>query len=215
MEHVLVPPSPGNFSAFGALISDVRHEHVQTHVAELGDVDASTVERRFADMERDAAVQMAAEGMAPELIATARACGMRYVGQSWDLIVPLPDRIDDIDILADRFRDVHERRFGYAMEGGAEIVSFRVSVTGRSTSRTCRIGPMAARLKMPSRASARSGFQAIRWRLGFLTERSCHAARRSPGPAIVEEMGAVTVVPPGWRAEVGRYGELHLRRVRS
>ena len=37
-------------------------------------------------------------------------------------------------------------------------------------------------------------------------------AARLPGPAIVEEMGAVTVVPPGWRLEVGRLGELHLLR---
>jgi N-methylhydantoinase A len=37
-------------------------------------------------------------------------------------------------------------------------------------------------------------------------------AGRFDGPAIVEEMGAVTVVPPGWRAELGRVGELHLFR---
>ena len=37
-------------------------------------------------------------------------------------------------------------------------------------------------------------------------------AARLAGPAIVEEMGAVTVVPPGWRLEVGRLGELHLLR---
>ena len=30
--------------------------------------------------------------------------------------------------------------------------------------------------------------------------------------SIVEEMGAVTVVPPGWRLEVGRLGELNLLR---
>ena len=32
------------------------------------------------------------------------------------------------------------------------------------------------------------------------------------GPAIVEEMGATTIVPPGWTASVGDWGELMLQR---
>ena len=35
------------------------------------------------------------------------------------------------------------------------------------------------------------------------------------GPALAEEMGSVTVVPPGWRLEVGAIGEFHLRREQS
>ena len=215
MEHVLVPPSPGNFSAFGALISDVRHEHVQTHVAGLGDVDAPTVERRFADMERDAAAQMAAEGMAPELITTTRACGMRYVGQSWDLIVPLPDRIDDVDVLADRFRDVHEHRFGYAMEGGAEIVSFRVSVTGTVDKPDLPDWPDGGTAEDAIRGERKVRFSGDTLAVGVFDRAVLPRGAEIAGPAIIEEMGAVTVVPPGWRAEVGRYGELHLRRARS
>ena len=35
------------------------------------------------------------------------------------------------------------------------------------------------------------------------------------GLALAEEMGSVTVVPPGWRLEVGAVGEIHLRRERA
>jgi N-methylhydantoinase A/oxoprolinase/acetone carboxylase beta subunit len=32
------------------------------------------------------------------------------------------------------------------------------------------------------------------------------------GPALIEEMGATTVIPPGWAAAVGEWGELTLAR---
>jgi N-methylhydantoinase A/oxoprolinase/acetone carboxylase beta subunit len=38
------------------------------------------------------------------------------------------------------------------------------------------------------------------------------AGERLAGPAIVEEMGATTVVPPGWTGTVGGFGELTLER---
>ncbi|MGI9414684.1 MAG: hydantoinase/oxoprolinase family protein, partial [Hyphomicrobiales bacterium] len=215
MEHVLVPPSPGNFSAFGALISDVRHEHVQTHVAELGALDAESVEDRFAAMERDARAQMASEGMAQERITTVRACGMRYIGQSWDLIVPLPDRIDDVTVLAERFHEVHERRFGYAMEGGAEIVSFRVSVTGAVEKPALPDWPDAGTASGALTGERTVGFSGTAHTVPVYDRTMLPRSAEIAGPAIVEEMGAVTVVPPAWRAQVGRYGELHLKRVAS
>lgn len=215
MEHVVVPPSPGNFSAFGALISDVRHEHVRTHVTELGDTDTASIEQQFAEMERDGAAAMAAEGMNDSAISTQRLAGMRYVGQSWDLIVPLPEKTSDAAQLTELFHHAHERRFGYAMEGAVEVVSLRVSVTGE-----------VAKPELPARLHEGSLDGALKthrpvWYSGMQHETPVYdrallpGAGQMTGPAIIEEMGAVTVVPPEWSAEVGTYGELHLRRIRS
>jgi N-methylhydantoinase A len=38
------------------------------------------------------------------------------------------------------------------------------------------------------------------------------AGARFSGPALVEEMGSVTVVPPDWNGMVGDFGELTLIR---
>ena len=215
MAHVLVPPSAGNFSAFGALISDVRHEHVRTHVTGLDTAEFSGIDADFAAMERDAVNEMAVDGIERDRISKVRAAGMRYEGQSWDLIVPLPDEFTSTDEMAERFHEAHERRFGYRMESDIEIVSLRVSVTGAVEKPdlpkwSVKGDPGEARKgRRPVRFSGRVLKVDIFDRIALPQE------KRIRGPAIIEEMGAVTVVPPDWTAEVGDYGELHLRRPRS
>ena len=207
-----MPPSPGNFSAFGALISDVRHEHVRTHLAELSDTRIDAIEQVFGDMERAAIDEMAAEGIERGGIGTMRSAGMRYIGQSWDLIVALPDVPDRIDTLAEWFHEAHERRFGYRMDGDIEIVSLRVSVSGE-----------VEKPELPKWSDdghmdeARKGRRPVRFagenlEVDVYDRAMLPRAPCIPGPAIIEEMGSVTVVPPDWSAEVGDYGELHLRR---
>ena len=87
MTKILVPPRPGNFSAFGALVSDIRHDYVRSVRAELGTADLSAILEGFAQLEASARETMIAEGIPGEKIATLRACGMRYAGQSWDLVL--------------------------------------------------------------------------------------------------------------------------------
>ncbi len=211
MTHVLVPPSPGNFSAFGALISDVRHEHVRTHVADLSETETATLETRFAEIETRAVADMEAEGIARQNITTSRSTGMRYVGQSWDLIVPLPRKPGSIGELGQWFHGQHQRRFGYQMDGGIEIVSLRVSATGE-----------VEKPQMPRWSEDGDPEDAFKGRRLVKFEGKMHEAAvydrdllpkdaQVRGAAIIEEMGSVTVVPPHWTAEVGAYGELHLR----
>ena len=212
MAHVLVPPSPGNFSAFGALISDVRHEHVRTHVAELANMDIDAIDAMFDEMEQSAVGEMEDEGMDRDKITAVRSAGMRYVGQSWDLIVSLPAVPEDIEQLAGWFHEAHERRFGYRMDGGIEIVSARISVSGEVEK------PELPKWSRDSHmGDARKGRRPVRFAgetldVDVFDRATLPKAPRILGPAIIEEMGSVTVVPPDWSAEVGEYGELHLRR---
>lgn len=212
MAHVLVPPSPGNFSAFGALISDVRHEHVRTHVSELADMEIGAIDALFGEMEQAAVGEMEDEGVDRDKITTSRSAGMRYVGQSWDLIVPLPAAPEDIEQLAGWFHEAHERRFGYRMDGGIEVVSARVSVSGEVEK------PELPKWSPDSHmGDARKGRRPVRFAgetldVDVYDRTALPKAPRILGPAIIEEMGSVTVVPPDWSAEVGEYGELHLRR---
>jgi len=199
--HVLVPPSPGNFSAFGALISDIRHDHLRTHMAELATVDGDDLERRLAAIEDEARAAMAADGMAADRITTTRALGMRYVGQSWDLVVPLPGRADTAGDIAPLFHAAHEQRFGYRTEDPVEIVSLRVSAFGRVDKPDLPDGTAEGTVDA-ARKAGQGAYDRDRLPIGA----------RIAGPATIEEMGAVTVLPVGWAAEVGRYGELHLRR---
>ena len=206
--RVVVPLRPGNFCAFGALISDIRHDHLRTHRFELPGADAGEIERAFAAMEDEAREAMAAEGMPRERIATRRSAGMRYRGQSWDLVVPLPESDDP----EGRFHLAHEKRYGYRSADPVEIVSLRVAAIGEVDKPALPEWTQGGSLQAAQRETRQAHFAGRRQSVPvYLRDRLPRAARLD-GPAIVEEMGAVTVVPPGWRFEVGKLGELQLLR---
>jgi N-methylhydantoinase A len=212
LPRVIVPPAPGNFSAFGALISDLRRDYVRTRLTQTHQGEFAEVEHLFAELERAARAELAAEGVAPERISMGRALGMRYVGQSWELIVRVPEGLDSMAGLEAKFHQAHERRYGHASDGAAEIVTFRLTAIGAvpkpAPSRWSVAGAVAA-ARRQERAVCFGG--AAEWVPVYLRDR-LPGGETIPGPALIEEMGATTVIPPGWAASVGPWGELTLAR---
>jgi N-methylhydantoinase A len=209
--HVVVPLRPGNFCAFGALISDIRHDHLRTHRVELATEDAGTLESAFAAMEEEAREGMTAEGMPRSRIAMLRSAGMRYLGQAWDLVVRLPGSVTDLKKIEMLFHEAHQKRYGYRSNDPVEIVSLRVSAIGEVAKPTLPEWSQVGSLEAARRETRQVYFGRMQAVPVYLRDKLPHNARVE-GPAIVEEMGAVTVVPPGWRLEVGRLGELHVLR---
>ena len=211
LPRVIVPPAPGNFSAFGSLISDLRRDYVRTRLTQTRRGEFAEVDRTFAELEREARAELAAEGVSPERISTVRALGMRYVGQSWELIVRVPAGLGSVAALETEFRQAHERRYGHASDGPAEIVNFRLTATGAvpkpSPTRWAVKGTLAA-ARREERPVHFGGLQ----RVPVYVRERLPAGETVAGPALVEEMGATTVIPPGWDGIIGTWGELTLSR---
>ncbi|MGH7314233.1 MAG: hydantoinase/oxoprolinase family protein [Candidatus Rokuibacteriota bacterium] len=213
VRRVLVPPAPGNFSAFGSLISDLRRDYVRTRLLHARRATVAEVEGVFAELEREARADLQAEGIAPGGITVGRALGMRYVGQSWELTVRAPAVVESMAGLEAAFYQAHERRYGHASDGPAEIVTFRLAAVGAVPK------PEPRRWPEPGGApsSAVRGERRVCFGgapVGALVYERARLPGGVPfgGPAIVEEMGATTVIPPGWSATVGAWGELVLER---
>src|SRR4029453_8666053 len=62
LPRTLVPPNPGNVSAFGLLTVDVRNDYVQTVVSKHLDIDLGRVQSVFADLEAQAQGALDGEG---------------------------------------------------------------------------------------------------------------------------------------------------------
>ncbi len=213
--RVLVPPRPGNFSAFGALISDIRHDHVQSHRMELKSTTPAEIERSFVAIEMEAREAMLAEGMPADRIAMVRSCGMRYIGQSWDLIVRLPADLASMDALEAAFHAVHEHRFGYRSTDAVEIVSFRVTAIGTVDKPALPRCTVSGDVRDALRDERPVYFSGARLETPVYARDALPLDAAIDGPAIIEEMGSVTIVPPGWRAQVGKLAELNLTWERS
>lgn len=208
MPRVVVPLRPGNFCAFGALISDIRHDHLRSLRFELASTDPRQIESAFAAIEAEAIEAMAGEGMPREKIELRRSAGMRYRGQSWDLVVRLPE-MKNLETL---FHQAHEKRYGYRGTDPVEIVSLRVAAIGRVDKPGLPEWVVGGSAKDALRDTRRVYFSGTLQPVPVYLRDKLPRGARLAGPSIVEEMGAVTVVPPGWRLEVGRLGELQLTR---
>ena len=86
---LVVPQAPGIFSATGLLGTDLKRDSSLTLLRPLEDIDVEEIERAFAGLEETGAAELAREGLPRERIAFVRQVDMRYVGQSFELTIPL------------------------------------------------------------------------------------------------------------------------------
>ena len=212
IDRVVVPPSPGNFSAFGCLVSDLQITRTRTLLVETRRGEWSTVADTFGVLERESRSELEGEGVGVSDVGFRRELGMRYVGQSWELVVPIAREVDSMREAELAFRAAHAKRYGHGADAPAEVVTVRVTAAARTTKPALR---SPAHAGAGSGARTRAVFFDGAWSDTVVLARPALAAGSVvEGPALVEEMGSVTVVPPGWRLEVGAIGEFHLRRER-
>ncbi|MEZ5844114.1 MAG: hydantoinase/oxoprolinase family protein [Hyphomicrobiaceae bacterium] len=210
--RILVPLGPGNFAAFGSLISDIRRDYVKTRTMQLVDGVWPAVEAGFEELETLGRAGLLAEGVPDGDIVMLRSAGMRFLGQSWELNVDIAPTVRSIEAMFSAFADVHDRRFGHRAGGTVEIVNFRVAAVGRVSK------PELHRLPArPQNADARIGSRQVYFSGAYHDTSVFDRARlvlaqQVSGPAVIEEGGSTTVLPPGWTARVLDHGELMLSK---
>src|SRR6187401_1369558 len=89
--RVLVPPDPGNVSAFGLLTVDVKNDYVRTHVSLHDALDAGTLSTAYDALRAQAAEALTKEGFSDEQHGFDRTADLRYFGQAYEVRVPVPD----------------------------------------------------------------------------------------------------------------------------
>ena len=137
MTDIIVPPSPGVFSAVGLLLSTVEHQYVQTFWRDLNHVDINQLETTFCRMEDEATETLLGEGFSKQHIKLDRFVDMRYPGQTSEILVAMPEIQSDGSLLItleNAFHLEHEKSYGYRTSEGeaVEIVNVRIRARGLS-----------------------------------------------------------------------------------
>ena len=129
--QVLVPPNPGVTAAAGLLAADIRLDVSVSILAKLPTVDPFDLSKRFVDLERELRAALREQG-AGDSIRIERAVDARYVGQSFELRVPLGEgSIDPIEVagITERFNRLHQEEFGHSL-ANVEVELVNVRLTG-------------------------------------------------------------------------------------
>jgi N-methylhydantoinase A len=217
IKRVLIPFSPGHFSAYGMLFSDLRYDYVRSSFQRLATVPFEELEALYREMEKQGSDAIGKSAVAPEQVTFTRFADMRYVGQEHAVTVELAHELfdrQDREAIKRAFDVVHEERYSTsAPHEAADLVSLRVTAIGAMAKPPRReLRPGGA---TPPLESLRAHKQ-VYFRDGGLCRTPLHvrtkllAGNRIKGPALIEEHASTTVLWPGDELIVDRLGNLDI-----
>jgi N-methylhydantoinase A len=212
--RVIVPPMPGLFSAFGLLVADSEHHASQSLRMRLGGADAAATERFGAVLTRlmqTGADRLARDGFTPAQRSFRAAAIARYVGQSSDIEVPLPEAPADT-LLADlpaRFGAEHKRTYGFRAPADEPVELTGLTVIARGIADAPRLPARIPPAAGAAPASRRAWFDAG-WIETAVLDRAALSENPHEGPLIVQEYDATCLVPPGALVALDGFGNIVL-----
>ena len=213
LSRVVVPPSAGLFSSFGLLYADVEHHYARTFRRLLRKADLKEIEAAWTVLARQATDQLGIEGFTGARARLRRSASLHYHGQSYELVVPMPDGPIDAAMVAhleEAFGREHEKTYGHRAgpEEPVELVAMQVIGFGLRDGAGVpeRVRSSRAEPEPPPPRPAYFGPDAG-WLETPILRRSDIGAGRT-GPLIVEEYDETCVVPPGARASLDSGGNI-------
>lgn len=187
IRNVVIPPSPGLFSALGLLLSDWKYEARKAFPKNLNE-DFNGLKERLRN-------EFGCDDF--ELFADCM-----YRGQGSEITVPVS--VIDVDEIIKSFKKTHEETFGFTLSRDVEIFTIRVF------GKIARIKPS---LKFEIHPKGKPSKRLIHTSSGdfeypVFSRGSLMQGEEIKGPAIIDEESTSTLVPDGWRVRTGKFGEL-------
>jgi N-methylhydantoinase A len=204
MRRVIVPPTPGVFSAIGLLDAQVERHVSRPYRAPLAAVAPARLLADVEALKRDAAGLLEADGFG-DPIAHAVAVDMRYRGQSFPLRIRWSPHWTAASLLAglaEALAEEHERSYGFrGNPAAAEIVGVISTASIRRGEPPPPVFQAAASAAPGTRRHAYFGKELGFADVAILGRRQLTEAPRA-GPLLIEEYDATTLVPPGSTARL-------------
>jgi N-methylhydantoinase A len=205
---VVVPPAPGVFSAVGLLESEIEHHLVRTFNRMLTETEEAELRAGLAGLREEATAMLRGEAHAEEAEFVC-ALDMKYLGQSYELTIAMPEAGTPAvgRVIADRFESEHERTYGHRAAGDpVQIVNLRITARIPSSERPpVAFGReiSAGRHTRPAYFGPRNGFVPTP-----VIGRGDLSGAPRPGPLLIEEYDATTLVPFACTARIDDFGNI-------
>ncbi|MEJ0019549.1 MAG: hydantoinase/oxoprolinase family protein [Acetobacteraceae bacterium] len=206
--RVLVPVEPGTLCARGILLSDVSLDLVRSEILPADAATWPQIVERFAAMQATGSAWLDQERIAPERQRSARVIEARYKGQNHEVQVRLGEAMHLGEFTA-AFADAHRREYGYDIpDRPVEVVNCRLKAIGL-------IERPAAHFIGATGEPRAKAMRQVHFDQGWLAtpvfdRGGLAVGARLAGPAVIDEMSATTLVPPGCGVTVDAAGNLLL-----
>jgi N-methylhydantoinase A len=216
IKKVVIPKQSSVFSAWGMLLSDLRRDYLQTQIVDLSTPEAAAqLDEALGQLEEKALQEFAAEDIARERVHFLRYGRCRYQNQEHSVEIVLPDgRItaEQIQAIRRRFDTDYEREYTYTLETPVELVVYHLVAFAEVDKLKPETLPTTGRkLEDAVKAQRKVDFvEAGVHQATIYDGDALEPGMQFVGPAIIEESGATTVIPPGLPCHVDDYGNYHI-----
>lgn len=210
---VVIPPHPGVTSAQGCLLVDIRHDISRMYQSPVESIDSADLKKQYRELIDEARDRLKHEGIPEDRMKFEPTASLRYRGQWRSLTVNIPDSDTPLDDAIAQFHEEHEREYSFAdKDKPVEFYQIGVTAIGEIESppfAKYEVSPHEA--KTPERTrdvyfSANGGWQDT----PVYDRTELTAGATLTGPAIIDQLDATTVVPPGDTAEIDEWGNIRI-----
>jgi len=211
MTSVLIPQMPGNFSALGLLTAELRWELAESIFAMLDNKGVAAVREAERKLKDAIARQLECERVSVDQLEHELWVEMHYVGQASSFSVRVPTSGTSVDELRRLFLAQYEERYGHASATRAiSLDGVRVIATARGRKPDFAKAGLRRQDNTSRLVTRPVVFDKKTWQCPVYWRTALSADSPIEGPAIIEESGSTTVIPPGWQATVDALQNLRL-----
>jgi len=213
ISKILVPPSPGTITAMGLLMTDLRHDYNRTILKTTKLLDLIEVQKNYEKLDLMASKTLRGEGFTEQSILFTRSFDMRYLGQSYELNVPIPTKIRDIKLrdIEEDFHRAHERVYGHkSPEEPIQVVNLKLTAIGLVDKPKLNVVEMR---KGDTKEALKERREVFFVEEGLIEcdiydRYRLYGGYQIEGPAIIEEADSTTVLHPNYQAQIDQFGDI-------
>ncbi|HYQ98907.1 MAG TPA: hydantoinase B/oxoprolinase family protein, partial [Casimicrobiaceae bacterium] len=213
MTRVLLHPFAGVLSAYGMGLADVRALRQQAVEARLTAEALAAAGPAMKALECAAQDEVCAQGIVPERVTVKRTLHLKYEGTDTTLETP----VAEVPAIVAEFERRYRQHYGFLMPDKPLVIeAVAVEAVGRTHEADEAVTSFAPRRGGLRPLALHRVFTDGRFHDASVFDRAdLRPGDAIPGPAVVREDNATTVVEPGWRATLTGRGDLVLERVEA
>ncbi len=224
INEVIVPQTPGIMCAFGLLISRVEYHSVKTLLMTKTQFNLSTLNETLSEMKSDLTSIFERDKADTKLIRFEAFTDLRYVGQGYELKVPLNSdvlKLEDLEQVWDAFHKQHKQEYGHNfLSADIEMVSVKLKAQIKKENSSDEfsfensIDETVSRLNLPdTKVEFSIDGKPQSFETEIIDRKTLTGGAQKAGPNVIYQEDSTTVVPPGWTMSVDDDLTLRLRKL--
>jgi N-methylhydantoinase A len=217
IKKVVIPRESSVFSAWGMLLSDLRRDYLQTQIVDLSVPGAAAqVDQSLRQLEAKALQEYTAEDIDPARVHFLRYARCRYQNQEHSVEIVLPDGDigeEQIEAIRQRFDTDYEREYTYRLDAPVELVAYHlVAMAEVDKLKPDKMVVTGRKLETAVKGRRKVDFVEAGIQEATIYDGDALEPGMSfTGPAIIEESGATTVIPPDLPCQIDDHGNYQIR----